>query len=319
MAEPSRYLTFRGQQDDLHAVLVLLAGQGCFAPDTAGAPPPAREEKDPYAALLTRVKAALSEAGLAPGGAPRPADCRLEAAQALYARCRAQLDDRTARRAALERDRQLCAHTRHQLRHLEKMDVNLDEIFALTYVKVRFGRLPQDGYRKLPYYAEREFSFHAFDFDGEYYWGFYFAPAGIAGEVDAIFASLDFERLRVPDFVHGTPTEALARLQARELELDCRLEQLAAGPDAALAADLTALQGLCGWLAAESRAWAQERYVRFSADSFVIAGTLPASEVGRVIGLLSPLCDCRVVTEQADDAPARPSFWSRLFTGAVRA
>lgn len=96
----------------------------------------------------------------------------------------------------------------------------MDDIFSCRYLKVRFGRLPKDSYVKLPYYEGHSFTFREYDFDGEYYWGMYFVAEQSAEEVDRIFASLYFERIWVPDFVHGTPQDALAQILSEESEMN---------------------------------------------------------------------------------------------------
>lgn len=73
-------------------------------------------------------------------------------------------------------------------------DANFDDLFAMNYVKVRFGRLPADSYPKLAFYEKKTFFFFAFDHDDEYYWGAYFVPATKVTVVDDIFKSLYFER-----------------------------------------------------------------------------------------------------------------------------
>lgn len=92
-----------------------------------------------------------------------------------------------------------------QIEHLAGLNISFDEIFACKYVKVRFGRLPYDSFEKLNYYDDKTFFFFPFDHNDEYYWGIYFAPATKITVIDDIFSSLYFERLRVPDYAHGTP------------------------------------------------------------------------------------------------------------------
>ncbi|MFZ2539920.1 MAG: V-type ATPase 116kDa subunit family protein [Oscillospiraceae bacterium] len=101
-----------------------------------------------------------------------------------------------------------------QIKHLAGLNVSFDDIFACEYVKVRFGRLPFDSYEKLNYYDNKTFFFFPFDNDGEYYWGAYFAPSTIIGEIDNMFTSLYFERMRVPSYAHGTPEIATSNINA---------------------------------------------------------------------------------------------------------
>ena len=41
--------------------------------------------------------------------------------------------------------------------------------------------------------------------DEQYVWGVYFVPATQAVKVDAVYSSLHFERMRIPDEYEGTP------------------------------------------------------------------------------------------------------------------
>ncbi len=109
-----------------------------------------------------------------------------------------------------------------QLNHLAGLNVTLDEIFECQYVKVRFGRLPYDSYPKLAYYDDKTFFFVPFDHDDDYYWGVYFAPLNKIAVIDDVFKSLYFERMRVPDYAHGTPEKAMDHISA-ELETDRKL------------------------------------------------------------------------------------------------
>ncbi len=99
-----------------------------------------------------------------------------------------------------------------QLNHIEGLDIPFDEIFSCKFIKIRFGRLPVDSFNKLTYYEDKPFIFYTFDNDDEYYWGVYFVPSAYSVECDSIFNSLYFERLYIPDTVHGTPEQSRAQI-----------------------------------------------------------------------------------------------------------
>lgn len=101
-----------------------------------------------------------------------------------------------------------------QLNHLAGLNTNFDDIFACKYVKVRFGKLPIDSFEKINYYDNKTFFFFPFDKDTKYYWGVYFAPITKIAVIDDIFKSLYFERMRVPDYAHGTPEVAKNNINA---------------------------------------------------------------------------------------------------------
>lgn len=110
-----------------------------------------------------------------------------------------------------------------QVRNIESIDLNLDDLFECKYIKIRFGRLPIDSVEKLQYYRNRPFVFKSFSTDDTYSWCVYFTTAKYEGDVDNIFSSLYFERIRIPEFVHGNPIQAKENLQE---EIDNDLKQL---------------------------------------------------------------------------------------------
>ncbi|PKL00855.1 MAG: V-type ATP synthase subunit I [Tenericutes bacterium HGW-Tenericutes-1] len=98
--------------------------------------------------------------------------------------------------------------------NIESLNVSLDDIFSCEYVNSRIGRLPNDSVEKLKYYRNRPFLFKSFLVDQYYNWGMYFTTQEYEREVDNIFSSLFFERIYIPDFVHGTPEKARETLIA---------------------------------------------------------------------------------------------------------
>lgn len=99
-----------------------------------------------------------------------------------------------------------------QLNHINSLDLDVDSLFTCQYLKVRVGRLPVDSYDKLGLYGDRLFFFIPFDREKNYYWGMVFTLEEYASEIDDLLSSFYFERVRVPDFVHGTPEEAFEQI-----------------------------------------------------------------------------------------------------------
>lgn len=100
-----------------------------------------------------------------------------------------------------------------QLEHIREMDFDFDQLFSCRYLKLRIGRMPVDSMQKLSYYHDHLFVFTPLGREKEFCWGIYFTPADYASEVDDIFSSLYFERIRLPDFVHGSPDDALDKIR----------------------------------------------------------------------------------------------------------
>lgn len=113
-----------------------------------------------------------------------------------------------------------CKQAMLQMKHLKGMNIDLERLLSCTHINVRFGRLPCESYQKMSYYDNKTFIFIPYDDDGNYKWGFYFAPIDSIKETDSIFKSLYFERIWLPDFITGTPEEEYSKLSKKNEELE---------------------------------------------------------------------------------------------------
>ncbi|MEG1446900.1 MAG: V-type ATPase 116kDa subunit family protein [Ruthenibacterium sp.] len=211
-----------------------------------------------------------------------------------------QIAQRGLKRTEAEAKLATYAQTKTQLYHLSNLHTSVDEIFSCKYLKVRFGRLPEDSYIKLPFYADKPFTFNEYDFDGKYYWGVYFVPETSAEEVDDIFASLYFERMWVPDFVHGTPQDALAQLMTQESDVQKELDELNNMDDIADAATIQKLQKTASWLNYETQIFDMQKYVITLEHSYYISGYVPADRMSALHKALEITPGVKVAE---DDAP----------------
>ena len=78
--------------------------------------------------------------------------------------------------------------------HFAGLDVQIQEVLKMKYMKAHFGRLPKDSMQKLEAYKDNEYvDFAVCTEDKTHCWGVYFAPAEQADEIDKIFEGLYFE------------------------------------------------------------------------------------------------------------------------------
>lgn len=167
------------------------------------------------------------------------------------------------------------------LRHLASLDFSFEQLFSLKYVKVRLGRLPRDNARKLDYFSNKLFLFYPFDEDENYIWSVYFTTNEYVNEIDDIFAGLFFERVRIPDYIHGIPQKALGQLQAlyeqeqQQLEdVKKQIEDLVREKGPGLAAYKAHIRFL-------SSAFDLRRYVGVSGETFYMVGFIPKCDERR--------------------------------------
>ena len=113
-----------------------------------------------------------------------------------------------------------------QFSHFTNLKIPINDIFSASFLKVRFGSIPVDCYPKLKAYEDNEsILFFECSSDEKNHWGLYVAPEEKIDEVDRIFGSLYFERIRIPDG-DGTPEEIIAGLTSELEQLNEHLQVL---------------------------------------------------------------------------------------------
>ncbi len=137
-----------------------------------------------------------------------------------------KLGDMHEERVELTNQLETCENAMEQYRHFTGLGIDLGEIFNCSYLKVRFGHMPKDSAKKLVAYADNPYVlFIPCSSDAVDDWGAYFAPRERADEVDRIFASLYFERLRIPGAV-GKPEEIVEELEKNTAIIRKEIEEL---------------------------------------------------------------------------------------------
>lgn len=104
-------------------------------------------------------------------------------------------------------------HTRELVKQIEPfrmLDYDLRRILHFRFIKYRFGRISREYFDKFSKYIYDNLNTVFYDCysDKDYIWGVYFAPESSVVEVDAIYSSLHFERIYLPDEYEGTPEES---------------------------------------------------------------------------------------------------------------
>lgn len=94
----------------------------------------------------------------------------------------------------------------NNISHFIGLDLNLAEIFACKYIKVRFGKLPKESFQKLSAQQQDDpyMLFFPCTIEAKSCWGVYFAPLENIEEIDRKFAGLYFERMWLNQ-IDGTP------------------------------------------------------------------------------------------------------------------
>lgn len=200
-----------------------------------------------------------------------------------------------------------CTQSMEQFKHFQGFDMKLDEIFKCEFIKVRFGRLPKESYEKLSLYSDNPYivTFPCTS-DDKYVWGVYMAPVENIHEVDRIFRSLYWERLKIPDAV-GTPEEAYNTLAVQRDELNARFDEVKKNMDDFWAEEEVRCCKVLNYLERHKNNFDLRRYTAKYQHSriFFLAGWVPVDGEKEFTGRLDKLSG---IEYKFEDADAEPSY-----------
>ncbi|MBN2541121.1 MAG: V-type ATP synthase subunit I [Bacilli bacterium] len=169
-----------------------------------------------------------------------------------------------------------------QVKNIENLDISLDDVFSCEYISARVGRLPIDSVEKLKFYRNKPFIFKSFHEEKNYAWCMYLVTNKFEREIDNIFSSLFFERIHIPDFVHGTPESAQSTL-AMEIEVaENSLEITEQEIKKIFHENLTHLSHVKGELKLLSKVYDARKYVVGLGDIVSITGYVTSKDVKKL-------------------------------------
>lgn len=126
----------------------------------------------------------------------------------------------------LENDKNQIAEALFQIENIEDFGIPFDDLFNTKYVALRFGKLPVDVADRLRFYQQKPFLFIPFVERDGVIWSLYITSKDYEREVDNIFTSMFYERIHIPDFVHGTPEKAREDLHEKLKNYDEKIAAL---------------------------------------------------------------------------------------------
>lgn len=253
----------------------------------------------PFEEPLQLLKETMRAAGKTPTRTsdPAPPDDQLaECAKTLSEHMQALFD----RRSDLEKKRSLCYKSRSEISHFLGLELNLTEIFACEYIKVRFGRIPHETYDRLADYGKNPYVlFFRCTSDDTHYWGVYFAPVEYIDEVDRIFSGLYFERIRISSS-NSTPEERFAELTKELEEINRSLHQVQEEIDRLWKDEGGRLCACFLRLEELNTYYHIRKYVAGYSQGFILVGWIPAEEEQNFMRMLEDVDGIDLNVETAD-------------------
>lgn len=128
-----------------------------------------------------------------------------------------KMQELSAKREALQEQRQQLKSSMENIVPFADLNYDVSSILHFRHVKFRFGRIPHEYYDKFMAYIYDTVDtvIHKCQEDAQYVWVVYFVPEVLCDKIDAIYASMHFERFFLPDEYEGTPNEASHVLEGK--------------------------------------------------------------------------------------------------------
>ncbi len=210
------------------------------------------------------------------------------------------LDERESLKRSIIENEQVAI----QLTHLGDINVNLQDFFSVRFVKFRFGRMPRDIYNDfLPHLLERkDVYFFATSMEKDYVYGMYLTPGQMQERIDALFLSLQFERIRISDHAYGTSSEAAERLHRENEQSSARITAIAGELDALRVEIEQQFLPYYSYVRYMNDSYNLRGYAAHTEESFYMLGWVPAAQHDAFVQQLEtyPHANLVVVSDSAE-------------------
>ena len=182
---------------------------------------PYRELCGEAASLAEPLKAGSPETGSLP-------EVSLDEAMDTVTRISSDLKAWDQEKTTLEQRVESLEESRARISPFTDLNYNLSTILHFKYIRFRFGRIPKEYFLKFTDYVYDTVDtvYYKCSEDEESVWIVYFVPESISKKIDAIYASMHFERYLIPDEYEGTPLEAGEALDQKIGDMKNRIADL---------------------------------------------------------------------------------------------
>ncbi|MEF2653804.1 MAG: V-type ATPase 116kDa subunit family protein [Blautia sp.] len=156
-----------------------------------------------------------------------PDRLKLEEALSIVRRVKEETQELADTRARLEEEFEHVTESLRIIRPFRNINYDLSSILKFRFIHYRFGRIEKEYFEKFKNYIYDNLDtvFIKCEEDDEYIWGIYFMPHHEAHKVNAVYSSMHFERIFIPDEYNGTATEAFTELQKQYDSIQSQLEE----------------------------------------------------------------------------------------------
>lgn len=238
-------------------------------------------DKNPYEEILRQAKEYL------PGDLKTEQefpDMTAEQAEKILRDAQGRLTELRNKRMELTAQKEKCQKSINSIEPFQGLPFEVHKLLEFRYVKYRFGRISKEYLDKFDRYVYDTLDtiFYKCSSDEEYVWGVYFVPASMADKVDAVYASMHFEHIYLPDEYEGTADEACQNLKDELSQLEKDLEDLERQMSAVIADNKDELAGALSFLERRSASFDIRRYAALTKEKdnvfYILCGWMPEQQ-----------------------------------------
>ncbi len=125
------------------------------------------------------------------------------------------LKEKKDRLTLISKEIEIKENLKNQIIPIKNIQVDIQEFFDFDYLKFRFGYMPIEQFEKIAIYEkEMELIVYETSRTNEVVYLMYFMPRSKRNEIDKLFASMHFTRIRISDDIVGHPADAYEQIDA---------------------------------------------------------------------------------------------------------
>ena len=211
-------------------------------------------------------------------------DMTAKRAESILKEAESHLTELRGQRAELSEEREKTVKSLKNIEPFLGLKFEVHRLLEFRYVKYRFGRISREYFDKFERYVYDTLDtiFYKCSSDEEYVWGVYFVPASMADQIDAVYASMHFEHIFLPDEYEGTPSQAQQALEERIAELDRQLAELDQRITAVVSDRVDELAGAMQFLEKRSASFDIRKFAALTKEKdnvfYILCGWMPEKQ-----------------------------------------
>ena len=211
-------------------------------------------------------------------------DMTVDKAEQILREAEKNLTDLKERKTELIAKCEKCKASMDSIEPFQGLEFDVHSLLNFHYEKYRFGRISKEYFDKFDRYVYDTLDtiFYKCKSDEEYVYGVYFVPASLADKIDAVYASMHFEHIFIPDEYEGTPTHAYEELKEELAKLDEELVSMDQKITSVVADRIDELAAASAYLKKRSASFDIRKYAALTKEKdnvfYILCGWMPEDQ-----------------------------------------